>query len=217
MADPEAKLPYLELILHELRTPLNVACGSLAQLPATGASSLSEREQAALERARRACAQLQQLCDQLRDWTVTLGVPRALVGTPLRAALEDAARAADASRGSTLKVALPGDVPADWQVVAPAGQLSRALAALMIAVGRSAPADAAAIQVRATASHGSATLLIGDVDPAPVDPSFDAERMAGVGFVMPFARAIVDAAGGRAWSSHAGGRLLGIGVSLPRL
>ena len=59
----------VELILHELRTPLTVASGSIAQAADERAGALSPAQRAHLERARRACASLELVVRQLRDWT----------------------------------------------------------------------------------------------------------------------------------------------------
>jgi hypothetical protein len=57
-------------------------------------------------------------------------------------------------------------------------------------------------------------VLVGAINGAPTD-GFDAERMGGLGFVLPLARAVVEAAGGRIWSASGSGRVVGIGLSLP--
>jgi hypothetical protein len=57
-------------------------------------------------------------------------------------------------------------------------------------------------------------ILVGAIGPPPGD-RFEAERMGGLGFVLPLARAVIEAAGGRIWSAAGAGRVVGIGLSLP--
>ena len=61
---------------------------------------------------------------------------------------------------------------------------------------------------------GEIRVLVGAIDSAASD-GFDAERMGGLGFALPLARAIVESAGGRIWSACVSGRVVGIGLALP--
>ena len=63
----------LDLVLHEMRTPITVATGSLRQVGPLGEATA----QAAIDRALRSCARLDQLASQMRDWVRTIETPPA--------------------------------------------------------------------------------------------------------------------------------------------
>jgi signal transduction histidine kinase len=215
MADSPRHLGHIELILHELRTPVNVAAGSTAQLLEPDADPITPDQQAVLQRATRACSQLEQLCEDLRDWARLSGAERMVTATPLGPALKEAAKAAEATRRDAVHLRLPDDDRQDWRVLSPPGLLVRALTGVLAACVRTAP-NQASIPVVVEDDPGAHEIrvLVGTVSPAATG-EFEAERMGGLGFVLPLARAVVDAAGGRIWSASSSGRVMGIGLSLP--
>jgi K+-sensing histidine kinase KdpD len=216
MADSPRHLGHIELILHELRTPVNVAAGSVAQLLEPDADPLTAAQQAAIQRASRACSQLEQLCEDLRDWAQLSGSEAPLVTpAPLAPALEQAAKAAEITRRGAVPLLLPDTQGQDWRVMSPPGLLVHALTGVLAACLRTAP-DRVPIPVVVENDPGlhEIRLLVGAVGSGPAG-SFDAERIGGLGFAMPVARAVVEAAGGRIWSASSSGRVVGIGLSLP--
>ena len=205
----------VELILHELRTPLNVASGSLAQL--ADATALSPGEHAHLERARRACASLELVARQLKDWTQQIDAtpgPDTAVGPSLVEAVRRAL--AQGGRGLDARVTIAKDA----MVPVAADPLEDAVQALVAAVLRAA-ADRSSVPVLARPIEHDQTrgpamhITIGEAGPRGPDSSFDAEWLGGLGFSLPVARAVIESAGGAVWSEHAQGRLVGIGVELP--
>lgn len=216
MADSPRHLRHIELILHELRTPVNVAAGSIAQALEPDAEPIAPAQQAILQRAGRACSQLEQLCEDLRDWAQLSASDDTLVGpAPLGPLLKDAAKTAEATRRDTVRVALPDDRGQPWRVMAPPGLLGRALTGVIAACVRTAP-DRASIPVVVEDDPGGGEIrvLVGAIDSAASD-GFEAERMGGLGFALPLARAVVESAGGRIWSACVSGRVVGIGLALP--
>jgi len=215
MADGTRHLGHIELILHELRTPVNVAAGSIAQLLEPDTDPVTSAQQSVILRAARACSQLEQLCEDLRDWAQLSGGTPLVTPTPLAPALKEAAKAAEATRRDTVHLSLPEFHRHDWRVLSPIGLLVRALTGVMAACLRTAP-DGACIPVVVEDDPGSHEIrvLVGAIGPAAED-RFDAERMGGLGFALPLARAVVESAGGRIWSATGGGRLVGIGLSFP--
>ena len=218
MADSARHLGHIELILHELRTPVNVAAGSLAQLLEPDSDALSAAQQPAITRAIRACSQMEQLCEDLRDWAHVSGGEPMVTTTPLAPALKEAAKAAEATRRDTVHLLLPEDRRQDWRVRSPSGLLVRALTGILAACLRTAP-DRATVPVVVDDDPGlhELRILVGAISPTPGD-KFEAERMGGLGFALPLARAVIEAAGGRVWSAAGAGRGVGIGIglSLPR-
>jgi signal transduction histidine kinase len=204
----------VELILHELRTPLNVASGSIAQAADERNGALSAAQRAHLERARRACASLELVVRQLRDWTQLVEGPPG-PDTPLGPAVTEAVQQAIERSGRGLDA--PISLDADARVPIAPRPLGEALHALAAAVLRAA-ADGTRVAVHAQATDGGKSLVrvtIGDTGSSTPGSGFDAEWQGGLGFSLPLARAIIESAGGVVWSHHAGGRLAGIGIELP--
>jgi len=203
----------VELILHELRTPLNVASGSIAQAADERAGPLSPVQRAHLERARRACASLELVVRQLRDWTELVEAPPG-PDTPLGPAITEAVQQAIARSGRGLDA--PISIDANARVPLAPLPLAEALHALTAAVLRAA-ADGTRVTVHAQADGGKPVVrvTIGDTGSSTPDSGFDAEWLGGLGFSLPLARAIIESVGGVVWSHHDGGRLAGIGIELP--
>jgi len=114
----------VELILHELRTPLTVASGSIAQAADERAGALSPAQRAHLERARRACASLELVVRQLRDWTELV---EATPGpeTPMGPAITEAVQQAIARTGRGLEA--PISIETDARVPIAPRPLAEAL------------------------------------------------------------------------------------------
>ena len=215
MADSARHLRHIELILHELRTPVNVAAGSLAQLLEPESDAVTTAQQSAIMRAIRACSQMEQLCEDLRDWAHLSGGEPMVTATPLAPALKEAAKAAEATQRDTVHLLLPDHQRQEWRVMSPPGLLVRALTGILAACLRTAP-DRATIPVVVEDDPDlhEIRLLVGAISRPPGD-KFEAERMGGLGFALPLARAVIEAAGGRIWSTAGAGRVAGIGLSLP--
>jgi hypothetical protein len=168
-----------------------------------------------IQRAARACSQLEQLCEDLRDWAQLSGPTPMVTPTPLAPALKEAAKSAETTRRDTVHLVLPDDQRQDWRVLSPPGLLVRALTGILTACLRTAP-DRTSVPVVVDddpAMH-EIRILVGAIGPAPTC-GFEAERMGGVGFVLPLARAVIESTGGRIWSAAGSGRVVGIGLSLP--
>jgi signal transduction histidine kinase len=204
----------IELILHELRTPLNVASGSIAQVADERAGPLSPAQRSHIERARRACASLEHVVKQLRDWTDLVEAPPG-PDTPLGPAITEAVQkeVARGDRGLHASISIETDVSVP---LAPR-PLGEALQALAAAVLRAA-ANGSQVAVHAMSADGERSkvcVTIGETGSTKAGSDFDAEWLGGLGFSLPLARAIIESAGGSVWSHHDGGRLAGIGVELP--
>jgi signal transduction histidine kinase len=211
MASTSRELAILDLIVHELRTPLSVAAGSLPQMSA-GPAPLAQPQQAAADRVSRALDHLNMLVDQLRTWRRTADSPNSAV-VQLAPALAKAFRSTDAgTRGVTL--ALVSDPGADIQVMSAGDHFIPALASLVAAVVRSAP-NRSTVRVEVVVEPREVRIAIGDLADAP-DSEFPAEFIGGLGFSMPMAKMGLERAGGRVWSRTVDGRILGIGLVVPR-
>jgi signal transduction histidine kinase len=181
----------LDLVLHEMRTPITVATGSLRQVGPLGEATA----QAAIDRAIRSCARLDQLASQMRDWVRTIETPPATEVQAVDDLVRTAVTRAKANRTPDPAVQIDQGPPVK---AAGAPALADALASLIEAVGRAAePGENITVS---WAPHGDGTRIsIRRGDRPDADPSgtFDAELMGGLGFALPLARAIVEAGGGR--------------------
>ena len=209
MASTSRELAILDLIVHELRTPLAVAAGSLAQVSA--GSAFTAAQQSAAERVERSLKTLTTLTDQLRAWSRTSD-STARMPVNLAAALARALDSDDARRRD-IDFAAP-EVPADVQIMSVSELFIPALASIVAAVVRSAP-NRSTVRIDVRFDDREVRVVVGDVDPAS-ELEFPAEFVGGLGFVLPLARAAIESAGGRIWSSEADGRILGIALALPR-
>ncbi len=188
---PTTAAALLDLVLHEMRTPITVATGSLRQVGALGEPTA----RAAIDRALRSCARLDQLASQMRDWVRTIETPPATETHVLDDLVRNAATRAAANRTPPPAVQIDEGPPAK---VAGAPALADAFASLIEAVARAAePGETVRLS---WAPHGDGTRIsVRRGDRPDADPlgTFDAELMGGLGFALPLARAIVEAGGGQ--------------------
>jgi len=188
MSTPAAAL--IDLVVHEMRTPITVATGSLRQVgPLSDAA-----QQAAIDRALRSCARLDQLATELRDWVRTTEAPPASEPHAVSDLVRGAATRAAAARSSFPPVQID-EGPGLSAGGGPA--LADALAALIEAVAR-ATDPSEGVRISWSAHESGARIAIRRGDRPDADPSgtFDAELMGGLGFALPLARAVVEAGGG---------------------
>ncbi|HEX7087593.1 MAG TPA: histidine kinase dimerization/phospho-acceptor domain-containing protein [Vicinamibacterales bacterium] len=181
----------LSLAVHELRSPLTVATGSVQRLLAS--DTIDDETRALLERALRACRQVETIVGQMRDWTRLHDTPAAEPRpAPLAPALTEAAALVGAARPG-LTVAI--DAAPAVHVAALPGRLVPALAAVFSAVARPLP-NGATLPIR-TAVLGDRVAvqagLTGRVQPA----GHEVAEVGGLGFTLPLARAVLEAGGGR--------------------
>ena len=207
---PSRSVSLVDLVVHELRTPLTVAIGSLRQL-----GGLADPvQQAAVARALRSCERLEQLSDEMRDWTRLEASPAEPAVVALSPALTEAVRLAATTRTSAATIVL-GDLP-EVMVAALPHFLPGALASLLVAVARAAEAREA-VAVDVTVSEDAATVVARrhGASSGEADGTFAAEWLGGLGFSLPLARAVIAGGGGEVTSAHsADGRLQGISVRL---
>lgn len=204
----------VDLAVHELRSPLNVALGSLRM--AIRAAEASPARQSLLERAVRACEQLERTCNEMRDWTrlEAGGGPTAAVD--LMNSLRDAARRAEAAGNGAVRVSVR-DTRDRVFVRAMPDRLTDALTAALRSVVRAADADAVIpVKVESVAAGEAVSVEIGspglqdDAEPESID------RIGGLAFSLPLGRSVIEAGGGTMWVAQVDGRVAGVGIRLRR-
>jgi len=208
--EPDAARALVALAVHELRSPLTVATGSVQRLLAT--ETLDAETRALLERALRACRQLETVIGQMRDWT-RLHDAGAVERrpAPLAPALAEAAAHVEEGRPG-LRVAI--DPVQELHVIAPPGRLAPALTAVLAAVARPLSAGST-LPVRVVAADGRVAVHAGATD--HVEPAgVEVAEVGGLGFALPVARQVLLASGGRLFLARDGSdRLVGALVELP--
>jgi len=189
--EPDAARALVSLAVHELRSPLTVATGSVQRLLASGA--IDEEMRALLERALRACRQVETIVGQMRDWTRLHDAPAAQPRpAPLGPALTEAAALVEAARPG-LHVALDG--APELHVAALPGRLVPALAAVLSAVARPLP-NGSTLPIRTAVLGDRVAVHAGHTD--RVRPAgAEVAEVGGLGFTLPLAHRALEAGGGR--------------------
>jgi signal transduction histidine kinase len=222
----------LSLAVHEFRTPITVVAGYIRMVLKHYGGALAEQPRKLLEEAEKSCGRLSGLVSELSD-VAHLDDGRLAMGReeiPLFRLLAEVA--ADVHEGEDrdvrLRVVGAGTVET---VEGDPARLRQALRAVLTATLRE-HVEPGTVLVRGEVIDGAlapaagrATLaLIVVGDPAAADPSyrFDPsgwaafqEYRGGMGFSLPMARRVIEASGGRMWSTCDAGRRAATALVLP--
>jgi signal transduction histidine kinase len=232
----------LSLAVHEFRTPITVVAGYLRMLLKHHGDSLGEQQRRLLEEAEKSCGRLSGLVAELseiahlEDEQLTLGRQDAPIFRMLAEVAGGVHEGED--RGVSLRIIGGGT---NEMVSGDPVRLRKALHAILTATLRehvqpgtvivraeAVPADAMSGNgasreaVPASAAPGSALIVMGDPDAGSPAYRFDAgawgafqEFRGGVGFILPMARRVIEAMGGRIWSRSDSERRAAIALILP--
>ena len=198
----------LSLVTHELATPLSVASGYVRMLLREQAGPLNEKQRKMLEEVEHSCARIGGLLSEVKELRKLLSneISMARETFDFAALVEELASGMHESRDRGVTVEVRGqDGP--LVVVGDRRQLGEAVKALLRASlrERGEPGVVVAELSRLTGSQPAALLVIGD-EPfrhalrAKTDTEFDGWR-GGLGVVLPIASRVVEAHGGRLWST----------------
>lgn len=208
--EPDDARALVALAVHELRSPLTVATGSVQRLLAS--ATLDDETRAFLERALRACRQLETIVGQMRDWTRLHDTPAVeRRPAPLAPALTEAAALVEAARPG-LQVAIDG--APELHVAALPGRIVPALTAVLSAVARPLPTRSI-LPIRIVVLGDRVAIHAGLTDrirPAGAEVA----EVGGLGFTLPLALRALEAGGGRlSLARDDGERVIGAVVELP--
>jgi two-component system, cell cycle sensor histidine kinase PleC len=211
----------LSLSVHEFRTPMTVVSGYIRMLLKDRAGPLSDQQRSLLEQAEKACVRLTALLTEVSDLSNLEGgtAPFNRHDTDLHKALRDAIEQLPPlpDREVRVDLQLGGD---QAPIHADPVRLTTALSSVIRSLQREVVSDAPLMVRQRRTDSGSYEIQIGDEetialldgDGSTREP-FD-EWRGGSGLILPVARRIIEAHGGRIWGVP-GERKTGARVLLP--
>jgi signal transduction histidine kinase len=212
----------LSLSVHEFRTPMTVVAGYIRMLLKDRAGPLSEQQRGLLEQAEKSCARLTALLSEVSELSNLEGgtAPFNRQRTDLHGVLRNTVAQLPPlpDREVRVDLQLDGDgAPIDGDPV----RLAQALTSVIRSLQRELISDAPLVVRQQPADGGPYEIRIGDdetlglfdgEDPGARAP-FD-EWRGGSGLILPVARRIIEAHGGRIWAAP-GDRKTGARITLP--
>ena len=212
----------LSLSVHEFRTPMTVVSGYIRMLLKDRAGPLSEQQRNLLEQAEKACVRLTALLSEMSELSNLEGgsAPFNRHSSDLHQALRDAV--------SQLPPLPDREVPVDLQLAGDQApieadplRLTNALTSIIRALQRELVSDAALVVRQRRSGAGAYEIHIGDSETLALLDAEDARARApfdewrgGSGLVLPVARRVIEAHGGRIWDAP-GARKAGARIELP--
>jgi signal transduction histidine kinase len=204
----------LSLSVHEFRTPMTVVAGYIRMLLKDRAGPVTDAQRRLLEEAEKSCARLTALLTEVSELSNLEGgsAPFNRQATDLHKALRDAVEQLPPlpDREVRVDLQLDGD-PAPIQ--ADPVRLMQAFSSVIKALRRELVSDAPLV-VRGRRASSAYEIQIGDeetlavLDESPSEREVFDEWRGGSGLILPVARRIIEAHGGRIWGAP-GGRKTG--------
>ena len=210
----------LSLSVHEFRTPMTVVAGYIRMLLKDRAGPLSDPQRKLLEEAEKSCARLTALLTEVSDLsnleggTAPFNHQAADLTRSLREAVEQLPPLPDREVGIDLQVE-NGAAPIQGDPV----RLTTAFSSIIKSLRRELIGDAPLV-VRQQRVASGYEIQIGDaetlaaLDAETGDRELFDEWRGGSGLILPVARRIIEAHGGRIWGAP-GGRKAGARIQLP--
>jgi two-component system cell cycle sensor histidine kinase PleC len=212
----------LSLSVHEFRTPMTVVAGYIRMLLKDRAGPLTDQQRGLLEQAEKSCVRLTALLSEVSDLSTLEGgtAPITRHGTDLHKTLRDAVADLPPLPDREVRVELQLDgheAPIDADSV----RLAQALTSVIKSLQRELIGDVPLVVRQRRPDPAHYEIQIGDEETLAVldgeapDPRevFD-EWRGGSGLILPIARRIIEAHGGRIWGTP-GGRRSGARIRLP--
>jgi signal transduction histidine kinase len=212
----------LSLSVHEFRTPMTVVAGYIRMLLKDRAGPLTDQQRNLLEQAEKACVRLTALLSEVSDLSNLEGgtAPLNRSATDLHKALRDAV--------SQLPPLPDREVPVELQlggdqapIHADPVRLTASLTSIIKALQRELVGDAPLVVRQRRSDSGAYEIHIGDEETLALLDAEDSgtrepfdEWRGGSGLVLPIARRVIEAHGGRIWGPP-GERKAGARIMLP--
>ncbi len=210
----------LSLSVHEFRTPMTVVAGYIRMLLKDRAGPLSDQQRKLLEEAEKSCARLTALLVEVSDLsnleggTASFNRQAADLNRSLREAVEQQPPLPDREVGIELQLD-DDSAPIQGDPV----RLTQALSSIIKSLRRELIGDDPLV-VRQRRVASGYEIQIGDADTLAVLDAESGERelfdewRGGSGLILPVARRIIEAHGGRIWGAP-GARKAGARIQLP--
>lgn len=213
----------LSLAVHEFRTPMTVVAGYIRMVLKERAGPVSDPQRKLLEEAEKGCARLTALLTEVSELSNLEGgtAPVNRQTTDLHKALRDAVEQLPPlpDREVTVALQLDGDsAPVEGDPV----RLTQAFSSIIKSLRREIIDEKPLVVRQRRASPAGYEIQIGDdatlaaldAEPSGSRDVFD-EWRGGSGLILPVARRIIEAHGGRMWGAPEG-RKTGARIELPR-
>jgi two-component system cell cycle sensor histidine kinase PleC len=211
MAIDESYPELISLAVHELRTPVGIVSGYLRMLQRGAAGELQAQQRKMIDEAEKSCARITALLAELSevskidDGRVTLArKPIELFGL-----VADVAEHVHESGDRGVRLEVRG-TPDSATMEGDAERLRAAFDAIFRAILREQPGPCTIVADRRVVSEaGGSSAVVVVADEHRVQGAYDAppgpfdEKRGGLGLVLPIARRVIDAHGGRLWSPQA--------------
>jgi signal transduction histidine kinase len=200
----------LSLSVHEFRTPMTVVAGYIRMLLKDRAGPLSDQQRRLLEEAEKSCGRLTALLTEVSDLsnleggTASFNRQAADLNRSLREAVEQQPPLLD--REVAIDLQLEGEsAPLQGDPV----RLTQALSSIIKSLRRELIGDSPLV-VRQRRAGSGYEIHIGDTDALAALDAESGEReifdewRGGSGLILPVARRIIEAHGGRVWGAPGG-------------
>ena len=210
----------LSLSVHEFRTPMTVVAGYIRMLLKDRAGPLSDQQRRLLEEAEKSCARLTALLTEVSDLsnleggTAPFNRQAADLNRSLREAVEQQPPLPDREVGIELQLEAES-APIEADPV----RLTTAFTSIIKSLRRELIGDLPLV-LRQRRIDSGYEIQIGDADTLAALDAETGERelfdewRGGSGLILPVARRIIEAHGGRIWGAP-GGRKAGARIQLP--
>jgi signal transduction histidine kinase len=210
----------LSLSVHEFRTPMTVIAGYIRMLLKDRAGPLSDQQRKLLEEAEKSCIRLAAIVSEVSELSnLEAGTaPFNKQATDLHQALRDAVDQLPPLSDREIHVELQLDgtaAPIDGDPV----RLTQAFSSILKSLRREVVTEAPLV-LRQRRTAAGYEIHVGDEETlAAIDAEGDGERAlfdewrGGSGLILPVARRIIEAHGGRVWGAP-GGRTAGARIVL---
>jgi signal transduction histidine kinase len=207
MTTPEDYPKLISLAVHELRTPASVVGGYLRMLRRDGDTPLSDRQLKMVEEAEKSCGRIVALVAELSEVGKLDDGQISMARQPLDlfGLIQEVADGMheSAERGVTLEVHGPAAAPMTGDLV----RLRSTIQAILRAILREMPDSSTVVaERRVTEVDGQRSAVVIVAEASSVQASYDAppsvfdEKRGGLGLLLPLARRVIEAHGGRVWS-----------------
>jgi signal transduction histidine kinase len=207
MSTSEDYPKLLSLAVHELRTPASVVGGYLRMLRREGDTPLSDRQLKMVEEAEKSCGRIVALVAELSEVGKLDDGQISMAQQPLDffGLVQEVADGMheSAERGVRLEIRGAAAAPMTGDAV----RLRGAVEAIFKAILREMPDSSMVVaerRVTAVDERRSAVMIVAEA--SSVQASYDAprsvfdEKRGGLGLLLPLARRVIEAHGGRVWS-----------------